>query len=144
MPDWDLFSALKDIKSGIDKLLASSKTFSLESLDELRKKDPEKADGLLATHIGGLSERRQDNIFNAARTLRSDGASNLENKHGRDQETKMDKHRIWDMRQRELRDKRQRELERKEEERRREKEKRMEEERRWRIGRHNRQPWFPY
>jgi flagellar biosynthesis GTPase FlhF len=63
-------SSLTEIKTTLAQLLASTQTFSLDSLDQLRKKDPDRADGLLATHIGGISEDRQKKIFKLAESLR--------------------------------------------------------------------------
>lgn len=63
-------SSLQEIKTTLAQLLASTQTFSLDSLDQLRKKDPDRADGLLATHIFGISEDRQKKIIDMAETLR--------------------------------------------------------------------------
>ncbi len=63
-------SSLREIKTTLAQILASTQSSSLDSLDQLRKIDPDRADGLLATHIGGISEDRQKKIFKMAESLR--------------------------------------------------------------------------
>ena len=63
-------SSLREIKTTLAQILASTQSSSLDSLDQLRKIDPDRADGLLATHIGGISEDRQKSIFKMAESLR--------------------------------------------------------------------------
>lgn len=63
-------SSLREIKATLAQLLASTQTVSLDSLDQLRKKDPDRADGLLAAHIGGIEADRQKKIFEMAESLR--------------------------------------------------------------------------
>jgi len=63
-------SSLREIKITLAQILASTQSSSLDSLDQLRKIDPDRADGLLATHIGGISEDRQKKIFKMAESLR--------------------------------------------------------------------------
>lgn len=63
-------SSLREIKTTLAQILASTQSSSLDSLDQLRKIDPDRADGLLATHVGGISEDRQKKIFKMAESLR--------------------------------------------------------------------------
>ncbi len=63
-------SSLREIKTTLAQILASTQSSSLDSLDQLRKIDPDRADGLLPTHIGGISEDRQKKIFKMAESLR--------------------------------------------------------------------------
>ena len=123
MSAWDLPSTLKEIKSSIDKLLCSSKTFSLDGFDELRQKDPDRADALLTACLGSLSERRQKNVSDAAKLLNSGGAATKhvgkgKDKEKRDIEAERNKQRDRERRQRELNNQRQKEEERRQAERR--------------------------
>ncbi len=76
MPEPDLKSLFHSVQSRLDdikKLLISSQKSNpdyLDGLNELRKKDPAKADELLATHIAKISEYRQKAICNKAESLR--------------------------------------------------------------------------
>jgi len=72
MPDLDLKSSLKELNARLDELtkhLASPQKTISQRLEEMRNKNPDQADDLLATHLSYISPTRRQKICHIASGL---------------------------------------------------------------------------
>lgn len=72
MPDLDLKSSLKELNARLDdptNQLASSQNSIYHGLDELRNRNPDQTDHLLAMHLSYISGTRQQKICHVANGL---------------------------------------------------------------------------